>query len=276
MYLIKKRYRKNALNVLLSTSFLFWFCYVIIAADKYSIQEKFNWVNAAFLQVKDYQDEWYISLDNVVIFDDDGDKFTYIVQPWDTLSNIANKFWTTISHLKTINSLKKSSVKVWDKLVISEQDWIIYEMPESTTLKEFAEKYKLSLDDLLALNYISDPNYVIEKQEEIFVPITENEAKKVWLIKVIEPPVVQKPVVKPTKGTTKKPTTTKKSNTKSTTTRWSFGGGSSAISRWYYNPNVRNGFSRGYCTRYVAIKKFPYMSAAKQKRLWWHWNFDKM
>ncbi len=271
MYLIKKRYKKNVLNVLLSTSFLFWFCYVIIAADKYSIQEKFNWVNAAFLQIKDYQDEWYISLDNVAIFDDsDSGKFTYIVQPWDTLSSISTKFWTTVSHLKNINSLKKNSVKIWDKLVISEQDWIIYDMPESTNLKDFAAKYKLSLDDLMELNYISDPNYVVEKEEEIFIPITEDQARNIWLIKVVQPPVVQTPIAKATTkntGKTTSKTTTKKAATPSTT-RYSSSGGSSTVSRWYYNPSVRNWFSRGYCTRYVAIKKFPYASDGKQKRLW--------
>jgi surface antigen len=42
----------------------------------------------------------------------------------------------------------------------------------------------------------------------------------------------------------------------------------SIVAKYWYKPNVSNGFYRGQCTRFVAIKKFPYITAHKQKKLW--------
>jgi len=43
------------------------------------------------------------------------------------------------------------------------------------------------------------------------------------------------------------------------------------IAKYRYRPNVYNWFYRGQCTRFVAIKKFPYITKYKQKKLW-NWN----
>jgi surface antigen len=76
-----------------------------------------------------------------------------------------------------------------------------------------------------------------------------------------------KPIVKKTKPTTKKSATSIPQTNYSS--KWK-----SIIAKWYYNPNISNGFYRWHCTRYVAIKKFPYINSTKQSKLWW-WNANK-
>lgn len=261
---IQKKHKKNIPNIMFSLVVLVGFSYLILASDKFFIQEKRFWVKADFLEVQDDKLDWYISLDNIIITNELSDKFTYIVQPWDTLSSIAIKFWTTVETIKKVNSIKRDNLKIWDKIIISEEDWIIYQIPQKTTLKAFASKYGLNIWKLKEINYISEDNYEFDKWDELFVPITNQEAQKLWLIVV---PVYNKENKVTTKSTTKSwKAVTKKQEVFEPAFTWN---GSDVVSKGYFKPNIQNGFYRGHCTRYVAIKKFPYTSKSKQSRIWW-------
>lgn len=270
---IKRKHNKNIINILFSFIILVCFSYFILAADKFLVENKQGWVKAAFLELKDDKVDWYISLDNIILSNELSDKFTYIVQPWDNLSIIASKFWTTVETIKKVNWIKVDTVKVWEKIIITEEEWIIYEIPQNITLKAFATKYNLDIIKLQELNYISELDYEFEKWDELFIPVTKSQAQKLGLIIV---PTINKPIntwntEKPQRATWKNEKNTKETKRvpdfePTYTFRWS-----DIISKWYFNPNVQNWFVRWHCTRYVAVKKFPYMNKTKQSRIWW-WN----
>lgn len=264
------------MNILFSFIILVSFSYFILAADKFFVENKQGWVKAAFLQIQEDTADWYISLDNIILSNELSDKFTYIVQPWDNLSIIASKFWTTVDTIKKVNWIKKDSLKVWEKITITEEEWLIYEIPQNIKLSAFAAKYKLDIAKLQELNYISEQDYEFEKWDELFIPVTKSQAQQLGLIIV---PTVNKPIVN---NSNKSERPTWKNNSgwnkwtnkqqvapvfePSYTWRWS-----DVVSKWYFNPGVQNGFVRWHCTRYVAIKKFPYVNKSKQSRIWW-WN----
>jgi len=205
-----------------------------------------------------------LSLENILSFDEKLDGIIYIVKPWDNLSSIAYKFGTTISQIKQINNLKSDVLRPGQKLIIRSQPGIYYQVKEDTSWKDFAQKYKLDLKQLLSLNYVSDEDQILQKWDEIFLPLTQKEA--------IEKGLLPKPKPKP------RPTYTQPHRSVTVTTSTSQRTPVSSSSRWskvvksyYRNPWIYNWFAPGHCTRFVAIKKFPYITDTKQKKLW-HWN----
>lgn len=273
--LIKKKYRKSVLNIIVSTICTLTFSYFILAADKYNIQQDNQIVKASFIPSDYNESDWYIPLNNIIIESESSDKFTYIVQPWDTLSYIAYNFWTTTENIRNTNKLKNDNIKPWDKLIISEDEWFIFQIENNISLNDFAQKYSLDVEKLKELNYISDGSNIIEKGDEIFLPISYDKAKLLWIIKIEqpkpeikEPKITQKPIEKkePKKTTPKKET--KKPIIKQDEDDIEYNG-KSIVAQRYYRPSVQNWFYLWQCTRYVAIKKFPYLSKWKQERLWW-------
>lgn len=260
---IKKRFRKNILNILFSIIFLFWFWFLIITADEYNIEEKSYLVNAAFFEIKERQNNWYIPLNDIIISDENLKKFTYFIQQGDTLSSISSKFWTSISNIKKINNLKSDVIKPWNSLIISEEEWIIYEVKNRIKLNEFADKYKIDIEKTKELNYISDNNAYLEQWDEVFLPIDIQYAMNVWLI---PKPVIKKVNKWIVKSKTVYDDVEQENNINYTYTKWQ-----SIISKRYYKPTIYNWFYQWHCTRYVAIKKFPYLTKTKQKKLW-SWN----
>lgn len=252
MQLINKKYRKNPGAILVSFFVLVGFSYAILAAEDYQVEDrKYGKVLADEINLKEAKSNGMISLEDIVVFEEGSDKFTYIVQPWDNLSSIAYQFWTTAENIKSINNLRSEIIRPWQKLTISEEQWLIYEIKDNTTIQKLADEYELDIEKLKELNYITDNNYELNKGDELFIAISTEQAKKVGIIKVPEKPST------PTSPVYNAPQTNYTYN------------GSSIIKRRYYAPNIQNGFFRWHCTRYVAIKKFPYMSKNKQKKLWW-------
>lgn len=248
---IKKKQKKSPINILISLIVLFGFSYIIITADRYNVEIKNYTANAAFFEIKERQNKWMIPLWEIVVTGEEFQKFTYTVQKWDNLTKIANLFWTTVDNVKSLNSLKSDVIKPWDKLLISDEEWIIYEIKESSKLIDFTSKYWIDIDKIKELNYYSDNNVVLEKWDEIFLPIDNEKAMEIWLIE------------KPVKSNPKNNTTY---SNPTYTYSWK-----SIVSKYYYKPSIYNWFYQWHCTWYVAIKKFPYISETKQKKLW-NWN----
>jgi surface antigen len=146
------------------------------------------------------------------------------VKPWDTLDTIASEFGVTSTSLKSSNWLSSSAIKAWQELIISNVDWFIYTTKERATIRDFALKYRLDLQDLKELNSLQNDNDVIESGDDVFVPLTMDEGKKLWLIVPEPDPELEidpniKPEVKPSKNWSKAPskTTIKKPTTRTTT-----------------------------------------------------------
>lgn len=263
---IKKRYQQNLLKNIFSFLTIVGFSYLMINSDKFQVEDRREVVRAYEYGIEKTNNNWSISLEEHIIFEEWYDKFIYIVQPNDNLSKIAYLFWTTSENIKKVNNLtsKNPVLKPWQKLTISQEEGIIFEVNKDTNLKQFAKQYWLHPDLVTAiiwLNYLSDENYEFMKWEEIFIPINEEEAKKVWLKTVVIKPKPVPVQTAPWKKVTK--------NNKSSTPAITYDKSSKTLTQWHYSKNIQNGFYRWHCTRYVAIKKFPYSSASKQSRLWW-------
>ncbi len=221
-----------------------------------------NTIFAQDFQVNDWEDLQGLSLENILSFDEKLDGIIYIVKPGDNLSSIAYKFGTTINQIKQINNLHSDTLRPWQKLIIRSQPGIYYQVKENTTWKDFAQKYKLDLKQLLSLNYVSDENQSLQKGDEIFLPLTQKEAIEKGLLP--KPKPKPRPVVYTQPQRTTRTTTSSNTNTTpSSTSR-----GSKVIKSYYRNPWIYNWFAPGHCTRFVAIKKFPYITDTKQKKLW--------
>ena len=171
----------------------------------------------------------------------------YIVQPWDSLSKIALNFWVTVSHIKKVNKLKNNIIKPWQRLTITDQAWFIY-ISKGETLKQLAKKYKISENDILQANSITKSDEWFTKWDEIFIPISAKKFKKLF----------------PKNTYAFRP---KKRQISYYSYRWS-NRWMDIIAKYWYKPNVYNWFYRWQCTRFVAIKKFPYINKHKQKKLW--------
>jgi len=250
-----KRQQKSIFKISVSTLLIGIFFYLILNLNSFNFWYSIYKQDLVYMWIDEYQTNWYIPLNNIIIYPDQFDwKFTYIVQPWDTLSQIAYKFWISLKTLKSVNKLKSNIIRPWQKLIIVEEEWILYQVPKQITLKQFASKYNLDLEKLKQLNYFIEDDVVLQKGDEIFIPISEKKAIQLWLLKKEE--VKKRAVV----------------TTRQQTSSYNYTyNGKSIIAKRYYAPNISNGFYRWHCTRYVAIKKFPYISPTKQRKLW-NWN----
>lgn len=243
---IKKRYKKNFLKITTSSLSLFLIGFFLVFSENFKTEWREIFVSANYLSVKDINTDWEIKLWNIILWDFT-DKFTYVVQPWDNLSMIATRFWTTVKNIKNVNDLASDVIHKDQRLTISQEEWIIYQMKEDIVLSDFVEKYSLDENSLKSINYISDSSYNLKKWTELFVPISNDLAVEVWLVESEEQVVVQQ-------------------------SAWSFNNSNSwnqsdwsakIVERWYYNPQVNNWFYAWHCTWYVADQLF------REYRPWW-------
>jgi len=264
---MKLKYR-NKISI-----YSFLYNLVIITGFFYLILNAYNFSNFSTSKVQAYSTnltylteevtDWsMINPANIYVDNNSEGVIYYIVQPWDTLSKIALNFWITISHLKKINNIKSNIIKPWQKLTITEQDWFIY-ISQWETVTQIAKKFSIKPEEILETNSLNTKDYKFEKGDEVFIPMSEKKYKE-WLAN-------QKK-----KSNTNNNTN---SNTNNTNNIWrsrqltnsSISKSKGIVSKYRYHPNIYNGFYRWHCTRYVAIKKFPYMTKNKQKKLW-NWN----
>ena len=248
----KYRNKISLSHILINLVVLTGFFYLLLNANNFesysqpTIVRAFN-ENVTLLE-EETPDASTINVNNIYIDNNLDWVITYIVQPGDTLSKIATNFWVTISHIKKINNLKKDIIRPGQKLKITDEDGILYES-KWETIKQLATKFKISVKDILESNWIDDENYKFDKWDEVFIPISEEQYKKLFK----KPIPKKRPVISPVRSSYY-------------TYRWK-----NIIAKYWYRPNISNGFYRWHCTWYVAIKKFPYLSKNKQKKLW-NWN----
>ena len=258
---------------------LLWFVAVIAYADKFKKWTEVLYVNtSAFVQSNDnYGATINLDMVSYEVWSDNEWIITYIVQPWDTLSKIASAFWTTVSHIQKINGISWP-IQVNQKLIItSEENWLMYIIPEKINVLVFANKYSLNIEDLMTLNYIQDESEILQEWQEVFLPVTLETAYDVWLM---ERP---KPVYKPKKTVTYTPTITKPVVTSTTTSKttttnsMSTYAWSKVLSTWIFNKNINNKFYAWHCTWYMAATTpqiFPYINETTQARPF-GWNANQ-
>ncbi len=246
---IKKKNKKSFLNVFLSSSFVFLFAYFILDAEGFEVQQRTSGVSAEYLEIREETSNWYVSLGNIIVWDF-GSNFTYVVQSWDSLYDIAQRFWTTVANLKRVNDLEQDIISEGDELTISQEEWILYELEEDIELQDFVVEYDLDIESIKSINYIYDEDRKLLEWDEIFIPITEEEAKNRWLVEDEEEVIVHHDHQTEEEETYSQ---------QQTTGRWT----SEVIAQWYENPQISNGFYPGHCTWYVAYELF------EEDRPWW-------
>lgn len=88
----------------------------------------------------------------------------YIVQPGDTLSEIAQRYGTTVKVLSDLNQISDPNrIYVGERLRIpknSSGNYITYIIQPGDTLSEIAQRYGTTVKILSDLNQISDPNRI--------------------------------------------------------------------------------------------------------------------
>ena len=252
---------------------LLWFVMLIAYADKFKKWTEVLYVNTSNFVQSNNSESAAINLDMVSYEVGTNNEWiiTYIVQPGDTLSKIASAFWTTVAHIKKINWISKP-LQVNQKLIItSEENWLIYTIPEKTNILVFANKYSLNIEDLMTLNYIQDESEILQEGQEVFLPITLEKAYDVWLM---ERP---KPVYKPKTAVAYTPTISKPTSTKISWGSSNAYAGSNVLATWIFNKNINNKFYAWHCTRYVAATTpqiFPYINENTQVRPF-GWNANQ-
>lgn len=124
------------------------------------------------------QQDGSLSFDGVVVSNEGQTSITYKVVAGDTLSTIAQDFGTTVQALSEKNGLDpNSTLRKGQDLIISFTENFVYQVEKESTLQEFADKYSLSIEDLMSLNYLTPPTVKIIEGQELILPLTRNEAK---------------------------------------------------------------------------------------------------
>lgn len=97
----------------------------------------------------------------------------YKVVSGDTIDSIAKKFNTTVKNLQEINDI--DYISVGDLIVVPNNmnnDWFdIYIVKKGDNLFSIAQKYDISLNDLLKVNGLENDDYIYPNQE-IMVPVS--------------------------------------------------------------------------------------------------------
>jgi len=58
-----------------------------------------------------------------------------------------------------------------------DQEQIIYEVNQSSSVADFANEYDLEIDDLMTLNYFGSPQEMMEPGQQLFLDLTREEAE---------------------------------------------------------------------------------------------------
>lgn len=271
----------------------FSYSFIVVWWDAKNIKTRLTQVSANFLSIESDESNTInmgsitsIIIDESDIADVQTTFLEYNVQAWDNLSSIASQFWTTVDAIKRVNNLDSSSLRIGQKLFITSVEWFIYQIEESTYPVIFASQYNINLDDLLSVNNIKNKLMIINKWEEIFVPLSREEGIKRWLIQASlaglqqdrPKPVPERPSARSSRiliGNI--PSQSQQSSPR--TSEWSQNGSTPSVrtnnqhivSQWAYSSRIWNGFAAWFCTRYAAVKSpwaFPFISEGRQYKSW--------
>lgn len=92
-----------------------------------------------------------------------GSSSRYKVRPGDTLWDIARKFGTTTSKLRSLNGLGRSSrIYPGQMLAVggSGSEYVVYKVRRGDNLSRIARKYRTTIAKILAANHLTDPDNI--------------------------------------------------------------------------------------------------------------------
>ena len=214
-------------------------------------------VNANFLS-NEYQQDLYVVNDDWNIVSSDEEEPTqestpllsYIVQPGDSIEQIAQKYAVSVDQIKAVNNMVDNDLLAGQKLYITNRKWFVYEVKEeSISLMVFANLYGIDEDQLLEANGQSNNMIPYEKWQAIFVPwLSLEDAYTLSLLVKPEPkPQPQKIIVNTTtkKSSSSVSSTVKKKPTPSLINVNMNGRASLVVSSWRYVFKEKNTMASG-------------------------------
>ncbi len=128
-------------------------------------------------------DDWSIKFDMFIPWSNESWEIVYEIGQWDTLSEIARRFWTTTKILIDSNNIQDANnLSKWQKIRIT-NEWgeIIYEIQEKSDITTFAEKHDLDLEEVIELNYLPDTKFELVAGQQLFLNLTREQAELKWL-----------------------------------------------------------------------------------------------
>ena len=109
----------------------------------------------------------------------------YTVQRGDTLYSIASKYNTTVNDLINLNNLKSNVLTIGQVLRIPTREIVqedgIYTVKPGDSLYSIANKYNISINDLIEINKL--PSTVLTTGQRLIIPGYEEEEANVYLVK---------------------------------------------------------------------------------------------
>ncbi|MDZ7587227.1 MAG: M23 family metallopeptidase [Patescibacteria group bacterium] len=109
---------------------------------------------------------------------------TYIVQPGDTISSIANKFDVSIDTVRWQNDLKSiDAIKPGDKLEVPPVTGMVHKVKRGETIFSIAKKYDVTAQQIINWpfnTYSNDENFELAAGQVLIVPDGVKPAEVLW------------------------------------------------------------------------------------------------
>jgi len=113
---------------------------------------------------------------------------TYTVVKGDSLWSVAKKFDVSVEDLKLVNNLSSSLLNVGQVLKIPTNekpitgDYVVYTVSSGDTLYSIANRYGVSVNDLIEYNNLGSTSLVVGQQ--ILIPsVTDDESSNIYIVK---------------------------------------------------------------------------------------------
>lgn len=133
-------------------------------------QLKNNWENLAEAVVRAVTT--YIG----VPYNKNGNNDIYVVKSGDSLWGISKRFGLTVDELKKLNNLSNNLLSIGQKLIVKNQEsnptQVIYTVKSGDTLYRIANKYNLSVSELMKINNLS--SNLLSIGQQLIVPLKNN------------------------------------------------------------------------------------------------------
>ncbi len=187
-----RTFKKLAKKLIKNTkplTFLVIFTYIIVQPTQFVIynnKPNTEVVRAAYEQLlleSMNSSNWIINFEALIVWENWDTAINYIVAPWDSLSSIARSFWISVDAIKEANSIVDwNRIRPWQRLRIIHDEWVMVNITKNTTVNEFTRNFQINREEFMNMNHIDDSSTIMEAWRQVFVPLSQIEAERRWLI----------------------------------------------------------------------------------------------